>query len=201
MTLAREIRGTARRAALRCGGGNEATIRRDGDGILSGATGAVLTSLSVNGTVAVGGSSLDLDAASIRPGSVLGRGWQFTLPGHTAPYEVQADVTVSANNFSGVSISPVLSHEATDDSTATITQQYGEWSFKAFRREFLVDEMDDRFEADDYILVVDVTGASFTDFGLADAVLWDGGARRTIVRRMPIKPGDDLAAMRLHCRG
>lgn len=202
MTIAGQIQGTAQRAARRCGGGNQVTIRRSGDAIVHGLTGQAITSLAVSGTVALGGSSLDLDGASIRAGSVLGQGWKFTLAGHTAPYEVQADVevTASSNTFESVSISPVLSHEATDDAAATITQQYGEWTFDAFRRQFSIDEITSDFEAEDYILVVSVLGAAFLDFELTDTVTWDSKAR-SVVRRMPFKPGDDLGCMRLHCRG
>ena len=202
MSLAARIQGTARRAALRCGGGNQVTIRRSGRGILNGAAGAVLTSLAVNGTVAAGGSSLAVDAASVQAGSVLGQGWKFTLPGHTAPYVVQADKTVTAatNSFDAVSILPVLSHEATDDDVATITQQYGEWSFDAFRREFSIDEIDESVQGDDYILVASVLGQTFPAFNLSDTVSWDGKVR-SLIKRMPFKPGDDLACMRLHCRG
>lgn len=204
MSLAAVIQGTASRGAKRCGGGSVAVIRRSGPGIVSGATGDALTSLTVDGLVSAGGSTLSFDATSIQSGGVFGQGWEFTLPGHTAAYVVQADVTAASNALAAVSILPVLSHDATDDSTATITQDYGEWTYPAWREDF--DREHVTFEAigaDDYKLVLSVLGAPFTDinkWGDVDAVTWDG-KRRSVVRVMPIEPGTVPAVLRLHCRG
>lgn len=204
MSLAATIRGTAARGAKRCGGGNQATVKRSSRGLVSAATGAPLTSLVVNGTVAIGGTSLDLDAASIQPGGVLGQGWKFTLAGHTAPYEVQADVTASSNALASVTISPALSHEATNDATVTITQQYGEWAFNAWREDFdRTQPLADTVESSDYKLVLSLLGEPFTDLnslGDRDTLTWDGKVR-TIVDVSPIEPGTDPAVLRVTCRG
>lgn len=204
MSLAAVIRGTASRGARRCGNGATAAIRRSGPGLVSGSTGEVLTSMTVNGLVSAGASSLDFDAASIQSGGVLGQGWTFTLPGHTAPYEVQADVDASGNALASVSISPALSHDATNDSTATITQQYGEWSFLAWREDFDREHVTgEAIQAEDYKLVLSVLGSPFTDinkWGDVDAVTWDGKLR-SVVSVTPIEPGTVPAVLRLHCRG
>lgn len=200
MTIASAIRGTAFRAAARAGGGNTVVIRRSGVGLTAATTGQPVTTLAVDGTVALGESSLDLDAASLR-GSI-GQGWKFTIPGHTAAYEVQADVATSANALSGVSISPVLSHEATNDAVVTITQAYGEWTYPCFRREFDRENVDgDTIQATDYMLVVALPPDAFTDIQHdIDRVTFDGDSR-AIVRVIPIEPGSDPAVLRLHCRG
>jgi len=84
----------------------------------NGNTGVQLGTVSVNGTVAAGQSSLDLDSPGLE--GTLVASSTFTVAGDATVYTVTADVVAANGELASVAFSPVLDAEATDDLVVTL---------------------------------------------------------------------------------
>lgn len=201
MTWAQRDAGTISRLTGERSNLSDVVIRRTGPGLKVPESGKpVSNELRINGTFAIGATSIDLDAASIR--GTLGKGWQMTIAGDVTTYEVGADVVVASDALASVTVSPALVAQPADDAVVTLTRAYGERTYKASRRSYRQDEIDnENIHAQDYRLLVATLGATDIDIDVqSDVVVFDG--ERVKVRAIePYKPGGYLAGYRIHVNG
>ena len=77
------------------------------------------STLDVNGTVAAGGTSINLDSGAVT--GTLVPGDTFVIAGNTQRYAITNTTTASGNAFTGVTFTPALVAEATDGAVVTIS--------------------------------------------------------------------------------
>lgn len=117
MTIQARMQGSYHRLASHFGGGSTVTIRRPHT-LRNEADGAQLTVLAVNGTTALGASSIDLDSPNLV--GTLPADITFLIAGDSTTYTVQIDKIAASDALTGVSFLPVLAAEAADDAVVTI---------------------------------------------------------------------------------
>lgn len=173
MTYASRATATIDRLTGHFGGGETLTLRR-GHTLTNRNTGAAITSLSVNGTVSIGGSSLDLDAINLDEGGLLPVGITLTHDGNT--YTVAtADVRVNSSGvLSGVAITPVLASEATDDDTVTITTAYADYALPFAQSGYSAEDIAAGVDRTDMKLIVSGLGAGATFNTETDSAIVNG---------------------------
>ena len=118
MSLAHRMRGMIHRNIRRFGDAATCTLTRYST-LRNGNTGVQLTAVSVNGTVAAGGSSITFDSPGLE--GTLVASSTFTIAGNATVYTVTTDVEAASGALTSVAFSPVLAAEATDDLVATLS--------------------------------------------------------------------------------
>ena len=170
-------------------------VRREVSSLGDPNTGAAVTTLAVQGVTSSGETQITLDAAALI--GKLPAGAVFTITGVAGTYTTTADVTAASNALTNVPIN-ALEAEAPDDAVVTITQDYGEKTYAAARKQFRSDEIDGQnVTADDWKLIV----ATSDEFSPEDKRVTFDGRQLTIVRVIPFSPGTTQASVTLHCRG
>lgn len=157
------------------GGGKTVTLRRNHT-LHNRRTGAAISSLQVNGTVAIGGSSVDLDAIDLDEGGLLPVGITLTHDGNT--YTVTtADVRVNSSGvLSGVTITPVLASEATDDDAVSIATAYAEYTLPFVQSGYRANDIAAGVDRTDIKLIVSRVPLGVTFNTETDAALINGQA-------------------------
>jgi len=117
MSLALRMRGMIHRNIRKFGDAATCTLTRYHN-LRNGNTGIPVTTVSVNGTVAAGGSTLDLDSPGLE--GTLVASCNFTIATDATVYTVSADVEAVSGELTSVAFSPVLTQEATDDLVVTL---------------------------------------------------------------------------------
>ena len=193
MSFALRARASVDRVARHFGDGATITLRRNHT-LANGRTGAKITALEVNGTVAIGGTSVNLDAAGLDPGGLLPVGITLTHDGNT--YTVAtANVRVNSSGvLSGVAITPALVSEATDGDAMTIATTYKDYTLTAARRHFFEDETTENITTKDWRFLVSAVGASVEFNTETDAAIFDG-QELNVVSVEPYEPGTVRAGL------
>lgn len=174
--------------------GHNATITLRRNHTLTTKQGAAVTALAVNGTVAAGQASFDLDAANLDEGGVLPIGITLTHDGNT--YTVTtADARVNSSGvLSGVAITPVLASEATDDDAVTIATTYKDYTLPCARRHFFADETSEAISENDWRFMVSAV-PGIVDFNTeTDAAIFDGQPL-TVVSVEAVEPGTERVGL------
>ena len=115
--IAERMKASTHRLVSHFGGGSTVTLRRPHN-LRNGNNGAPLTAVSVNGTTALGATSIDLDSAGLE--GTLVSATTFTIAGDATVYTVSADVEAATGELTGVSFTPALVQEAADDAAVTL---------------------------------------------------------------------------------
>jgi len=190
-SLAR-FQGSHRRLVGHYNGGATVEVRTP-HSLVNDNSGAKLTTLAVNGTIAAGAAVGSFDGASIR--GTLPSGSKLTMGG--TEYTTTAAVAAASNALASVPFTPVAVAEIANDATATITQAYGSATYPARRGQFRQEDVDgSNVQLDDWFLRVATTEAIPES---AD-VVWDSETV-SVIEVVPFKPGTDQASVRIHCRG
>lgn len=157
-----------------------------------------MSTLAVDGTTAVGASSITLDGATVI--GTLPIGITFTIAGDATVYTTTNAVDASSNSLAAVTFSPVLAAEAADDAVVTLTAEFATYTFPCAVLAF--EERDitgTTTQSGDRTVVLDITGNTVVPSD--DDQLTVQGKVVSIESIKPFKPGDDLEAIRLHARG
>ncbi|MBT8463019.1 MAG: hypothetical protein KJO44_10910 [Gemmatimonadetes bacterium] len=151
--------------------------------------------LRVVGITALGATAITLDDTGLK--GTMAKGAAFTLPADATVYTTTAAVTADADALTDIPIN-ALTAEAANNALATVTQSYGEVTYKATRSNFRADEFSGDIKLGDFKLEV-VTSEELED--LKDgAVIFDGDTL-AVVDVMPHSPGNAQAVTVLHVRG
>lgn len=192
---AQRAKATADRLVRRFGGGATATISRP-NSLVNRLTGQAYAALAVDGTTSAGAGTITLDAVNLK--GVMRKGTTYTIAGDATVYTTSADVTAASGALTGVTFTPVLAAEASDDAVVTITQNGGSYSYvcavKGFREE---DINGTDVKGDDRMVILSLVGEDLTDLSTKD-VLTVQGTVEQIQRVLPYQPGDDVSTIRLH---
>ena len=137
----------------------------------------------VRGAALAGAATISLDATTLR--GTLAWGAKFTITGVTGTYTTTGAKAAASNILSSVPITPVLAGNAADNAPVTITQEYGEFTFRALRTR-LEDEDDDAITKDwqKYHLLVHADGVE----PAVNDLLYDGADSDYIQRVRPVAP-------------
>ncbi len=191
MSTATRFRGAARRRIQHFGSGAKA-VRREVSSLLNPNTGGALTTLAVQGLTASAATSIILDSTAML--GKLPNGAQFTIAGDGTTYTLTADASASSNAVT-CSIN-ALQAQAADDAVVTITQPYGEKTYKAKLSHFRADEVGEDIRIDDFKLEL----ATPDEFSKEDKNVTFDGSALNIVGVTPFAPGTEQSSVILHCR-
>jgi|GEM_PF-5436466 len=192
MSTATRFQGASRRRIQHFGNGAK-VVRREVSSLVNPNTGGAVTTLAVQGLTANGATSIILDAAAM-----IGKfptGAAFTIAGDATTYTLTADATASSNAVT-CSIN-ALQAQAADDAVVTVTQPYGEKTYKAKRSRFRADEVGVDVGLDDFKLEL----ATPDEFSKEDKNVTFDGANLNIAAVVPFSPGTEQASVTLHCKG
>lgn len=197
MTWAARAAGTAERLVQHFGQGLTAVVRLQHT-LLDISAGGILTELELDGQHTSGSELLTLRATAME-GAIV-PGVQIEIAGDATTYEVTGRVSAEGNRLTDVPITPILAATAPDLAAVTITRAWGEVSFPCALTRFLDRDRDGELvKGEDRLAVlsvVDVPDALDHLDRSADVTI--GGVRYPIRRVLPVAPGGDPAAVRLH---
>lgn len=179
-------RGMAERIWMRFSDGRTVTLRKLSS-LANPAAAPPVTGLQVRGVTAAGASTIDIDASTLR--GTLPWGATFTIAGVAGTFTTTGAKTAAANILEDVPFTPVLPvGGAADNAAVTITQAYGEFTFRALRTRFEdEDKVDSAFIAKDWQKYHFLTHADGVAPEVGDLV-YDGADTDYVVRVRPVAP-------------
>ncbi len=154
-------------------------------------------SLAIKGTVAIGGTSVDIDATALT--GTIRKNSTLTKAGDVTTYVVGVDVIAATNTLTSVTLLPTLVTEATDNDVVTITQDYGTHVYARLRAELRVEELSNsrggrpQAEHRRLWLVYDSTLADPEEGDFVD----DGDDQEFVHEVMRVKPGSQIVGWKL----
>lgn len=189
-------RGSIDRLVRHFGEGHQITLRRI-HSLKDPQTGKAVATLDVKGTVAIGGSTIDLDKTYLE--GELKSGIQFTVAGDATVYETTNAIRASLNVLTGVTFTPVLVAEATDNAVVTISNPFKDFVFPCTVGRFRLMDLNDQIQSADRKITASVLGAT-VEWDDDDEALLDGKLLQ-VKDVWPLEPGTTRSGVVFHVAG